>query len=135
MKKFILALLILSITTIASADFKVVYDKSSKEVIFIVDKGDVVISSEDEAKLETEIMSGKISDYDLKEKYEDYKMVNGRFIINTQKISDKENKKEDKKKEADDMKLIRNKSYKIACDALVADGVKFDKVKCSDFEQ
>ena len=135
MKKIILALLILSVATIASADFRVVYDKSSKEVLFVVDKGDIVISTEDKDKLETEVMSGKISDYDLQESYENYKMVNGKFIINVQKISDKENKKNDDKKGADDMKLIRNKAYKIACDALVADGVNLTKIKCSDFEQ
>ena len=134
MKKLILVLLIMSIPAIALADFKVVYDKSSKEVLFIVGKGDVVIAPEDTAKLETEIMSGKISDYDLKEGYSDYKMVNGKFIINVKKISDKENKKDEDKKGADDMELIRNKAYKIACDALIADQIILKKVKCSDFE-
>ncbi len=134
MKRIVLVILVLAISRVAFADFKVVYDKASKEVVFIAEKGNVKISSEDNAKLKTVVMKGTLESYDLQEQHSDYKIVNNKFIVNVKKISDREIAREEETIKQSDMKLIQNKAYKIACDALIANGINLVTVKCSDFE-
>jgi len=75
----------------AYADIVVYYDKDTSEVQFIVsDKQRVKLSSVDKDKLKSKKLKGDIKKYDLTEAYTDYKLKGGRLIINTKKISERE---------------------------------------------
>ena len=92
MKKIILAVCLVFITSLAYADFYVYYDKDTDEVLFISDQEKKVkISEEDSAKIVSEKLPGSIKDYELTESYTDYKFKGKKFIINTTKISDRVN--------------------------------------------
>ena len=90
--KTIIILIALFITTPAFSEVYVYTDTSSDEVLFITEKKDAVVI-DDAAKdsiVET-VLPKTLEYYDLTEKYSDYKLSGGRFILNTQKISDREN--------------------------------------------
>ena len=100
MKNIILALVLcFMIQGIVSADVYVFSYVDSKEVIFISEQDNVVIA-EGETNIEKTILPNDIAFYDLTEQYSDYKLSGNKFILNTKKISDREDKKnEDKDKE------------------------------------
>ena len=92
MKKILLVLCFVFITSCAYADFFVYYDKSTDEIQFIVEQERKLhLSDEDKDRLKKKKMSGRIRDYDLIEAYTDYKLIGNHFVVNTQKISDRIN--------------------------------------------
>ena len=93
MKKIIVCLSVLMFVCVsAHSEILVVSDKTTKQVEHVVnDENELVLSSSDMDRLETTVMPGNLSDYDLTEQLTDYKMVNKKFVINTKKISDREN--------------------------------------------
>lgn len=84
------------ITSTVNADYVVLYDRTSKEIINIADKEtDFQIASSDKSKLDVQEMSGEFKDVELESAVQDYKLVNKKFVLNTKKISDAENAKAD----------------------------------------
>lgn len=79
----------------ANADYVVLYDKQSKEIIHIADEAaDLQIAETDKDKLDVQEMNGSFEDVELESAVQDYKLVNGKFVLNVKKISDRENEKE-----------------------------------------
>ena len=96
MKTFLLLVsTLLVITSNANADFVVLRDKASNEIIHIADKeSDFQIAEADKSKLDVQEMNGSFEDIELEAPAQDYKLVNGKFVLNVKKISDRENEKE-----------------------------------------
>ena len=124
-------LLMLISVSQANAKVWIIVEDATDEIYSLSPEDDAVMPDTGYTK---HIVDLNFKDIELMDHPTNYKYKNDKFIMNIQKISDKENKKEENKKGADDLKLIRNKAYKIACDALVADGVTLEKIKCKDFE-
>ncbi len=92
---FIVFILFCSLS-VSNADYVVLYDKSSKEIVNIADKeSDFQIAELDKTKLDVQEMTGEFDDVELESGVQDYKMVNGKFVLNVKKISDRENAKTD----------------------------------------
>ena len=92
MKKLLLVLCMVFITSFVYADIVVYYDKDTTEVQFIVSEGNrVKLSESDNGRLKSKKLKGNIRKYDLTEAYTDYKLQGTRFIVNTKKISDRVN--------------------------------------------
>ena len=89
----------------ARADFFVLYDKISKEIVNIADKeSDFQIAESDKTKFDIQEMSGDFKDVELESAVQDYKMNNGKFVLNTKKISDRENAKADNEQKESERK-------------------------------
>ena len=93
MKMLILlfSLLILSVT--ASAEITVYYDKNTKEIQFVSDSNRINLSEIDKIRLLMKVLDKDIEFYGLDNPIEDYKWLNNTFILNTQKISDRVNQR------------------------------------------
>jgi len=96
----LIILFALSLTTAAFGEFVVYSEKVSKEVVFLGDGENIVLSDEDAESLEKTVMPGEIDDYYFLEALEDYKLMNKKFVINNKKISDRENAKIDSEKKS-----------------------------------
>ncbi len=102
MKKIILALfLVCAMQTVVCAEVYVYSEKNSKEVLFIVENDTVILSDEDAVNIERTVLPNDLEFYALTEAYIDYKLSGNKFILNTKKISDRENKKIDDKIKSD----------------------------------
>lgn len=110
------------------ADFTVYYDKATKEVKFAGDAKNIVLSEEAIDRLKSVVKSGKLEDYDLTESIYDYKIKNDNFVVNTKKISDRENEETDqknkKKKKDDDFESAKSKLIAIGLTADEVDSLK-----------
>ena len=94
MFKKLLIVLISTVFLVCQAHASVwVWTNTSNEVLFIDEKDSVVISPSDQANIEKTILPKDIEFYGLTEAYTDYKLINNKFILNTAKISDRENRK------------------------------------------
>ena len=96
----LIILFALSLTTAAFGEFVVYSEKVSKEVVFLGDGENIVLSDEDAESLKKTVMPGEIDDYYFLEALEDYKLMNKKFVINNKKISDRENAKIDSEKKS-----------------------------------
>ena len=91
MKKIILIFLALFICEYAYADFVVFYYTETEEVLFISDnEKEVRLSEYEKTKISKAKIKGDIRDYELTESFTDYKLKGGKLIINTKKISARE---------------------------------------------
>ena len=96
MKNFTIAIIFLLVfTPSVFADFTVFYDKDTLEVVFADNPDYIVLSEEDEVQLEQVVLPGELEDYNFTESLYDYQIKNGKFVINTKKISDQENKEKE----------------------------------------
>ena len=98
MKKIIFCL-VFGLLFVSGVEAKtyVLKDKDTDEVYIVSDKNNIINNT---SVAEIVVLGKDIDHYDLTEPYEDYKLKNKKFILNTQKITDRENKKaEDKIKE------------------------------------
>ena len=90
--RIFIAFCMLLISTPGWCDFLVFYDKDTQEVKFIVEEErSLKLSSDEEASLQKRKLPGNIKDHELTEAYTDYKLLGNNFVINTKKISDREN--------------------------------------------
>jgi len=81
-------------TNNVNADFYILYDSTSKEIINIADTEDsFIIADTDKNKLSIKKFSGNFKDYEI-DNLSDYKISGNNIVINTQKVSDKVAKKE-----------------------------------------
>ena len=126
MKTYIisLAMLVIFIPNVQS-DIHVYSDKDTKEVVFIVENDKVVLSSEDSVKLEETVLPNNIEFYNLTEEYSDYKLSGKKLILNTRKISDRENEKDSDKNKSDK----KDTDFDSAKEKLIILGLTSDEVE------
>lgn len=84
MKRFIILFAFILICSIASADVFVSYDNSTKEIVSMDKRKDLVMQ-DGWTRVE---LPGKLKDYELQYAPTYYKYENGRFIVNIKKLSD-----------------------------------------------
>lgn len=85
----------LTFTTTVYADFAILLDKQSKEVVNIsANENDFKISEADKDNLEVKIVNKDLESFGLDSAVQDYKFQGNKFILNTAKISERENKKD-----------------------------------------
>jgi len=87
-------LLILAFVLISQNAFSEVYvytDKSSGEILFVTEKDNVVIDEKEKDSIEKTILPKDLEFYALTEAFTDYKLSGKKFVLNTAKISAREN--------------------------------------------
>lgn len=128
-------LLILLFVLPCRADFLVVTDKDTDEIMFITDKEHKLkISDDDKTKIKKIWMVGELEDYNLQYGYEYYLLKNKKFIVNSQKISDEYNMNQDSVNKAGEVETITMRLYKDACDTMELEGINWIFIGCNDFE-
>lgn len=124
MRSIFIALFLLASTEFCFGEYVILYDKISNEIINIADKeSDFQISESDKAKLDVQKMNGSFSDVELEAPVQDYKLVNGKFVLNTKKISDRENAKEVQDEIAQEWAMIQQENINAAIDSLAVKGI------------
>lgn len=68
----------------------VIYDKSTKEILFIDDAKSVSLSAEDMARVEIAPAPDRFNKSELSRPVSDYVFKNGKVTLNTKKVSDQE---------------------------------------------
>ena len=127
---FLILLAQLCSTKNAQANFFVLYEKASKEIVSVSnDAKTFIIGDADKDKLEVKGMSGELSDYEIKGRIQDYKISGDRIVVNTKKISDRVASEELAQEIAAEQKLIDNKLKDLAIDELKKDGIELKIIK------
>jgi len=111
--------------SLAYGSFAVFYDKDTKEVKFIGNEKNIILSDTDKAQFSKIVKKGDIKDYALSEIIYDYKIINNNFVINTQKISDRENAKIIENEKYAELKIIEDKAKDTAIKELKKEGKSF----------
>lgn len=131
MRKNLIALFFLLITTNCLATV-VFFNKNTKEAMFITENENAIfLSKEDQNATNKLIIRDKVL---LDNPISDYIVVNNQLILNTKKITEKENTKSSDDKIVEEKKAITLKAWKMACDKLVEEGKKFTKINCNEIE-
>ena len=122
----ILWLLIVS----CSADVYVLVDKDGN-VLSAIEK-DVAVVGTGMTKV---VLPGSLKEYGLTLQPTYYKLVDKTFIQNNAKISAEAVEKETSSTRAAEISMVEKRAQKLACEQLVAEGVKFEVIKCEEFEK
>lgn len=131
MKKLLLSIIIILIMAVnLYADVYILIETESRNVLDISPRNDAVIQ-EGQEKV---ILQGIVSDYPLDGDVQDYKLINNRFILNSQKVNEKQAEIEKGIEIAEEIKKINDKVRELAYDELKKEGVTFKHIKESDFK-
>jgi hypothetical protein len=130
MRLFII-LTVLFITSVASADVYVAYNPQGL-IYGLSEQNDMVIPEGYTIK----ILNGiKAKDLTLAYDVSLYDFNGSDFVVNQSRMAEYRAKQEEAQKVADDEKLIQNQIRKNAYETLKGSGVKFNKLKDSDFSK
>lgn len=125
MFKTLTILFALSLATAVWGEIAVYSDKGTKEIVFIGDEKNIIISAEDADRFEKTILPQDIEFYSLDQDYSVYKLINNKkFVLNTEKISEQENKR----KADEAAKDKKNADFITAKEKLMALGLTSDEV-------
>ena len=126
MKNIILALVLcFCFQSVAHGSIYVYTYKDSKEIIFIEEKDNVVVSEYDKGNIEKTILPNNIEFYNLTEQHSDYKLSGKKIILNTKKISDRE----DEKVKIQEDKIKKDNYFESAKEKLIILGLTDDEVE------
>ena len=134
--KILMALVFISgCAPFALADFVVMYDKSTKEVVNYSEKeSDFIIAPEDVSKFEFQNVSGGIKEYTDQAALSDYKISNKKLVLNVKKINDKEKEKTDEALRQAEFDAVDRRARKAAYEQLKADGFEFKSINDDTFK-
>ena len=130
MKRILLSISIILIMSVnIYADVYVLIETETRNVLDLSPRNDAVIQ-EGQEKI---IIPGIISDYPLLGDIQDYKFINNRFVLNTEKVNEKSLEISNYNKRVEELKIIRDKSDLMAKKELEKEGIIFKQVKDEDF--
>ena len=90
-RTIILSILMLGLcVSYVDASIYVVYEKSSKEIVIISEKNDIALN---DSSLEVKVLPKTLDFYALDKPHSDYKLVGNNIIVNTAKITAREDRK------------------------------------------
>lgn len=124
-----ISIIFLLFASTSFADVYIIYDTASGDIYSVSEKDDTVIP--EGMKLET--LAGSIKGLGLVQNPVYYKFIDEDFILNSEKINEEYQAKIDREKEQEEKALIKAKVEELAYDALVAEGVKFEKITKESF--
>ena len=132
MKKiFIVLTCLLMVCGIAQAKVYLIVNENTDEIYSLSNEDDAVMPESGYKKV---ILDVEIKEIELLSQPTDYKYKDKKFILNVQKVSDKENAKTAAEEKAVELKQIEDKARRSALEALIAEGKTFKHYKLSDFE-
>ena len=122
MKKMFLGILfVLFFSSSVNAEVYVTYNQTTKEVLFISEKKNVVIPKEDTEKFKTLVLPNDIAFYGLSDDYTNYKVQGKKLMLNMDKINATEAELQELLSRIETDKLIQQKLRQIAIAALAKD--------------
>ena len=101
MKKILFAMTILLASTQCFGEVFVFTEKDTKEVLFISEQDNVVIDEKEKDNIEKTVLPNDIAFYSLTEAWTDYKLSGKKFVLNTAKVSARENAGEQEQQNQD----------------------------------
>lgn len=129
MKNFLLILLILSITNICHAKTYVIVNKETKDIISVSPEDDALLE-EGNKKI---IIEDKFKEIKLSDPLKYYKLIDGKFVKDYDKVSEDEAKKlKSVERDLEEKELLK-RMKSVAFDELVKDGYEFKHIKKEDF--
>lgn len=129
-KLLVLIFLILSVN-VAQAEVYMIVNNANDEIYSLSNEDDCVMPESGYTKV---ILKMKLKDIELQAHPTDYKYKDKKFIMNIQKISDKENTKSVLLEIYQEQEMIKNKAFKMAYDELIKEGKTFQHITVEDYE-
>jgi len=123
----------LLIPSLASAETKIFYDKTTKEVLFIAEEKNVTLSDAEATNVENMSVPANLDVGQLDQPLNYYMISKGNVVLNTKKISDIEARLDAIAQKEAELSMIQKRAYKNAYEQLKAEDVKFMFVKDTDF--
>ena len=119
MKKVLVLLTLLTFCFTSYAEIFVIVDKKTNEIYTVAGKNDTAIPKGKELIT----LPGDISNYEFIENPCNMKFLEGKFIVNTEKINKNYQDKLKREKKAKEEKLITERMRKIAREQLKEEGI------------
>ena len=126
----LLLILVFSARPVNAKVFLIVNDQTN-EIYSLSPEDDCVMPESGYTK---HVLDMDIKEIELQAHPTDYKYKDKKFVLNVQKVSDKENQKQSKLEKDQELELIDDKARKTALEALISEGKTFKHYKVSDFE-
>lgn len=111
----IILLIVFCLAATGYAEMYVIYDRDTREIHTVAEKDDTVVP----VNHEKAVLEGDMKDYKFDEHPSYMKFIDGEFIVDAEKIKEKQDFKAKQQKEL----LIQKKLRQIAIDALKSEGV------------
>ena len=127
-----LSIFLFGIVNISQADVFLVRNKTTKEVLSLSKRNDAVF---DQEKFELLILPGLPKDYPIERGIQNYKFDNGQFILNIEKIGEEEKKAKQAVELMKERSSVERATLKATCERMVAGGIKFNQLKCTDYDK
>lgn len=135
MKMFLLIIGILSMMPVAHADFFVVYDKSTMEVLnYSLAKDDFRIAEAEQSKLDVKKIDGNLKDYIGDSPIQNFKVNGTRLVLNSKKVSDSQQEIVANDAKILEWRAIEKKAQQMAYESLKSDGKEFKYITDADFK-
>ena len=131
MRTIILFLTIMLVATSSMAAVYVIVEDATGEIVSVSPTDDAVLEAGQTKVIKPNLDYATVI---LNHDPQDYKYINGNFVENIQKISDRENAAITSSAKQAEIKKVRNKAMKLACDKLITEGTTFTHITCADFE-
>lgn len=129
--RYILTILLLLFTVNANADIYLILEKTTKDIISLSDKDDAVLP---EGNYEKVVVRGDVNALGLTKAPEDYRYINKNFVLNSAKISKRENDRITAEQKSQELIQVYKKAMLMAYEQLKTDGVNFIYIQQEDFE-
>jgi hypothetical protein len=125
MKKAVIFLSLIFMTSFCFGDFYVLYKQDTGEIVNMADNEKAFVIASSDKDLAVKKFKGDFLDYEIN-KLTDYKVSGDKIVVNTQKVSDETAHEEEQRAIAAERKIIDKKLVDIAIDALKADGITLE---------
>jgi len=119
MKKLLILLVLLGFCFTGYAELYIIVDSQSREIFTVSEKNDTLLPDGKELV----ILEGDFETYPFPEHPSNCKLINNKFIVNTEKVNKEYQDKIKREKKNKKDKLITERMRKIARDQLVEEGV------------
>lgn len=133
--KYLLLVIFLCINTLAHADFSVLYNNSTGEIInYSKDAKNFNIAPDEKSSVSIKNIKGNIEDYTSQAPIQNYKISNDALALNIKKINDMEKIKNEAEEKLSELQEVDNKAKLMAYTQLQSDGTKFKYINEKDFQ-
>jgi len=119
MKKLLILLVLLGFCFTGYAELYIIVDSQSREIFTVSEKNDTLLPDGKELV----ILEGDFETYPFPEHPSNCKLINNKFIVNTEKVNKEYQDKIKREKKNKKDKLITERMRKIARDQLVQEGL------------
>lgn len=133
--RFLILLSLMVLSTAAQADFFVLYNKETGEVINSSSRREYFnVSSDDKSKTDVKLIKGNAEEFAAAGALQDYKVSGDKIVVNAKKLSEEASKRQESAARQAEISTIEQRAAKMAYEDLIKEGKIFKYINLKDFE-